>query len=223
MKRYILLFIFSTIFSCRNDKGVSEIHTPSLMDTMELKYAKGFEISKYKDYLILEVSMPWPAAKQSFKYVVINKENASKTTFMQDTYEDIIITPIEKIVVTSTTHLPALELLNVSQTLVGFPGTDYVSSDPIREKIDNGNIRELGKNESLNTEVLLELNPDVVVCFGIDGGNRCLETINKSGIPVIFTGDWVENSPLAKAEWIKFFGVLYNKEKEADLYNCRSN
>ena len=43
-----------------------------------------------------------------------------------------------------------------------------------------------------------------------------VETIKKSGIPVIYNGDWVESSALAKAEWIKFFGVLYNKEKEAD-------
>ena len=118
--------------------------------------------------------------------------------------------------VTSTTHIPALELLDVGRTLIGFPGTDFISSKTIRQQIHKGNIRELGKNESLNTEVLLELNPEVVIGFGIDGNNRSLETIKKSGIPVILNGDWVEGSPLAKAEWIKFFGALYNKEKEAD-------
>jgi iron complex transport system substrate-binding protein len=74
----------------------------------------------------------------------------------------------------------------------------------------------LGKNEGINIEVLLEVQPDVVVGFGIDGNNKSFETIKKSGIPVVFNGDWVEHSPLAKAEWIKFFGVLYNKRQEAD-------
>lgn len=77
-------------------------------------------------------------------------------------------------------------------------------------------VRQLGKNEGINTEVLLELQPDVVIGFGVDGTNRTFETIKKSGIPVIFNGDWVEASPLAKAEWIKFFGLVFNKEKEAD-------
>jgi len=54
------------------------------------------------------------------------------------------------------------------------------------------------------------------VAFGVDGTNTSMETIQKAGIPVIYNGDWVEKSPLAKAEWIKFFGALYNKEKEAD-------
>jgi iron complex transport system substrate-binding protein len=191
---------------------------------LTLKYANGFEISEFNNYKVVKIKKPWPKAEQTFKYVLTSKENAAKATFNKDTYNGIIITPIEKIVVTSTTHLPALELLDVQRTLVGFPGTDYISSKSIREHIGNGNIRELGKNENLNTEVLLELNPNVVVGFGIDGGNRSLETIKKSGIPVIFNGDWVENSPLAKAEWIKLFGVLYNKQKKADsIFNRIEN
>ena len=118
--------------------------------------------------------------------------------------------------VTSTTHIPSLELLGVENSLVGFPGTDYISSEKTRKRIETGDIRELGKNEGINTEVLLELNPDVVIGFGVDGVNKTFETIKKAGIPVIYNGDWVESSSLAKAEWIKFFGVLFNKEKEAD-------
>ena len=52
----------------------------------------------------------------------------------------------------------------------------------------------------------------------MDGSNAALNTIAKSGIPVIYNGDWVEQSPLGKAEWIKLFGALYGKEKEAKLF-----
>ena len=97
-----------------------------------------------------------------------------------------------------------------------FPGCDYISSERTRQRVDDEKIRELGKNEGINTEVLLEINPDLVVGYGVDGVNKTFETISKSGISVIYNGDWVESSALAKAEWIKFFGALYNKEKEAD-------
>ena len=216
MRKLVLFFALTIIFSCKEEKTVNT-KLPNLnTERIKLKHSKGFSITKHDHFTLIEVLKPWPKAEKSYKYVVITKENLARTSFMKDAYDGIIITPIENAVVTSTTHLPALELLGVQKTLVGFPGTDYISSKPIRQLIDKGNIRELGKNEGLNTEVILELNPNVIVGFGIDGGNRSLETIKKSGIPVIFNGDWVEHSPLAKAEWIKFFGVLYNKEKAAD-------
>ncbi|PWH83147.1 ABC transporter substrate-binding protein [Algibacter marinivivus] len=216
MKKLSFVLILFLLLACKKEKGINRKTPASTVKNIALKYAKGFTVTENDNYKVLEINKPWPKAEKKLKYVLIDKENASKTSFMKDAYDGIIITPIKKIVVTSTTHIPALELLNVEQTLLGFPGTDYISSEKVRQQIDNGNIRELGKNEGLNTEVLLELNPDVVVGFGIDGGNRSLETIKKSGIPVIFNGDWVENSPLAKAEWIKLFGILYNKEKETD-------
>ncbi len=194
------------------------------VNQLQIKYAKGFSVKNYKTHKVLEIKNPWPNADKSYKYLLIDKINASKTTFPKDEFDGIILNPIKKIVVTSTTHIPALELLNVETTLIGYPGTAYISSEKTRERIDNGLIRELGKNEGINTEILLELKPDLVIGFGIDGNNRSFETIKKSGIPVIYNGDWVENSPLAKAEWIKFFGVLYNKEKEADsIFNRIEN
>lgn len=216
MKKLSFVLILFLLLACKEDKGINGKLPASTVKKVALKHAKGFTITENDNYKVLEINNPWPKADKKLKYVLIDKENASKTSFMKDAYDGIIINPIKKIVVTSTTHIPALKLLGVEETLVGFPGTDYISSEKIRAQIDNGSTRELGKNEGLNTEVLLELNPDLVVGFGIDGGNRSLETIKKSGIPVIFNGDWVESSPLAKAEWIKFFGVLFNKEKEAD-------
>lgn len=216
MKYKLLLLIISiSLFNCKKEpakKGLKTIKSEHL----DIKYAKGFSVKEYETYKIIEIKKPWPKAEKIYKYVLISKENAAKTSFKQENYNGIIINPIQKIVVTSTTHIPALELLNEEETLVGFPGTDYISSKKTRKLIDNGNIRELGKNEGINTEVLLALQPDVIIGFGIDGNNRTFETIKKAKIPVIFNGDWVEGSPLAKAEWIKLFGVLFNKEKEAD-------
>ena len=227
MKHILFLLIICITLSCKEDKGIS-IKLPPLetedtnlspdaeMELQELKYAEGFITTTMGNYKLLTIKSPWPKSKKEFKYVLISAEESAKTTFLKDEYDGIIITPIKKIVTTSTTHIPALELLGVQQTLVGFPGTDYVSSEKTRIRIDNGAVRELGKNEGINTEVLLELQPNLVVAFGVDGTNKSMETIERAGTPVIYNGDWVEKSPLAKAEWIKFFGVLYNKEKEAN-------
>ncbi|MFK7782612.1 ABC transporter substrate-binding protein [Psychroserpens sp.] len=192
------------------------LDTESHSKELDINYAEGFKIVHYDTHKILSISKPWPKAENNYKYALIPKEVASKLILNKDEFDGTIMTPIQNIVVTSTTHIPALELLGVEQTLIGFPGTDYVSSKKTRIRIDNKNVRELGKNEGINTEVLLELRPDAIVAFGVDGTNKSMEVIKKAGIPVIYNGDWVEKSPLAKAEWIKFFGALYNKEEEAE-------
>lgn len=204
LKKILLFILLITVLSCKDENKIDITETIE-GEEMLLKYANGFSIIAFDGYKILEIKNPWPNAEKSFKYVLSSDKSKGEIT-----------NPIEKIVVTSTTHIPALELLGVEQTLVGFPGTDYVSSKKTRQRIENGLVRELGKNEGINTEILLELNPDVVIGFGIDGVNKTFETIQKANIPVIYNGDWVETSALAKAEWIKFFGALYNKEKEAD-------
>lgn len=215
MRVSIFLLFLITFLSCKNESK-SELPGTSKTETLELKYAEGFAVSDNGNFKILTINKPWPKAEKTYKYVIISKEQMSKTTFLKDEYDGFIIDSIEKIVVTSTTHIPALELLGIEKTLVGFPGSDYISSEKTRKRIDEGEVRELGKNEGINTEVLLELNPGVVIGFGVEGVNKTFETIKKAGIPVIYNGDWVESSALAKAEWIKFFGVLFNKEKEAD-------
>ena len=74
----------------------------------------------------------------------------------------------------------------------------------------------MGTNENINTEVVLELNPEVIMGFGINDTNKAYETLKRSGIPIIYNGDWTEQTPLGKAEWIKFFAPFFNKEVEAD-------
>ena len=109
-----------------------------------------------------------------------------------------------------------VELLNEEATVIGFPYSKYVSSEKTRQLIDSGNITEIGKENSLNTEILLDLEPEIVVGYSVSSADKSLTTIKKAGINVIYNGDWLEETPLGRAEWIKFFGVLFNKEKQAD-------
>ncbi len=218
MKISVYLIIVIAFVSCKNEPK-TELLTTVESKQLELKYAQGFSVKYHDGYKVLKILKPWPNSEKNYEYGIANKN--VDIDFKSGAFDATIDHIINKIVVTSTTHIPALELLGVEQTLVGFPGTDYISSKKTRKRIDEGSIRELGKNEGINTEVLLELNPDVVIGFGVDGINKTFEIVKKTGIPVIYNGDWVESSALAKAEWIKFFGVLFNKEKEADsIFNA---
>lgn len=214
---FVLLFL-----SCKSEQS-KPINETIIGKAVQLKYAKGFSITNFDSYKILEIKNPWPKAEKTYSYQLLESDTKLVDTF-GDTADATFNVPIKSIVVTSTTHIPALELLGVEQTLIGFPGAKYISSEKMRQRIDDGFVRELGKNEGINTEVLLELNPELVVAYGVSGTNKTLEIIKKANTPVIYNGDWVESSALAKAEWIKFFGVLFNKEKEADsIFNIIEN
>ncbi len=218
MKRFkFTIYCISVLvfLSCNNTPSKQTIDLLT-GKALHLKYATGFKATDYGDYVALEVLKPWPNAKKTYKYAIIRSKSNRNWAIEKSRFDGVIHTDINKIVVTSTTHIPALELLGVTNRLVGFPGTDYISSEHVRERIDKGFVKDIGKNETINTEVLLELNPQVVIGFGIEGANKTFETIKNAGIPVIYNGDWAESSALAKAEWLKFFGVLFNKEHIAD-------
>ena len=124
--------------------------------------------------------------------------------------------PINKTVVTSTTDIPMLEYLEIEDKLVGFPHLDYISSEKIRTLIDQGNIEELGNNGHLNTELTLALAPELIIGFSATGDTKTYQLLEKTGIPVVINGSWMEQHPLGRAEWIKFVAAFYHKEKEAD-------
>ena len=205
-----LLFLF--FISCKEQKDDKILTNHSKYST-SIKYAKGFDIAYRDGYKVITVKNIWPGSEKEFRYALIKKGHLLE---MPESFDEIITIPINEIVVTSTTHIPSLEMLEVDTTLVGFPSLDYISSQKTRKRINQGLIKELGKNEDLNTESLLDLNPDVIVGFAIDNHDKTLKTIKKTEIPLVYNGDWTESSPLAKAEWIKFFAAFYDKDTLAN-------
>ncbi|MCI2228073.1 ABC transporter substrate-binding protein [Polaribacter sp. MSW13] len=203
------LILVILVFSCK--KEILKVDTKTTSES-NIKYAKGFDIVNEKGVKKLIIKSTYQNSKDVFEYII--KEN--KTDSILDYKYNIIKVPIKKIVVTSTTHIPMVELLNKENTIVGFPYGKYVSSEKTRQLIDEGIIKEIGKESSLNTEILLNLQPDLVVGYSVSSADKSLTTIKKAGINVVYNGDWLEETPLGRAEWIKFFGILFDKEKQAD-------
>ena len=210
VKNTVFLFLILSLFvQCKKENQ----HEIKSRIKNEISYAKGLEIYKYKDFSVVKITKPWPGAKENFTYVLKEKNGIIPDSLKRFT---IIPIPLKSIVVTSTTHIPALEMLGIENTLVGFPNTDYISSEKTRKLIDAGKVREVGTNETLNTEVLIDMSPDLIVSFGLNNNNPTIDNLQKSGLKVIYNGDWTEQSPLGKAEWIKFFGALYGLDAKAN-------
>ncbi|MDI9256651.1 ABC transporter substrate-binding protein [Flavobacterium sedimenticola] len=207
-KLLLLSVIALFMVRCKNETHSSR----TTISENKVRYAKGFSIVNYDGYSLVTVQNPWPKATQTYTYILQEKKGRVPDSLQKHT---IIPIPVKSMVVTSTTHIPSLEMLDAEKTLVGFPHLDYISSEKVRARIEAGKVKELGMNQSLNTEVLLDLQPDVIIGYGIDNNNPTLDNLQKSGLKVMLNGDWNEETPLGKAEWIKFFGALLGKQKEA--------
>lgn len=181
------------IVACSGPK--KEESTVSTKETV--KYAKGFHFETDTDgkrYLV--VDEPWPNATEPIRYDLANAP--------------------KRLVCTSTSHLPFFEMLDEAESVIGFPNLSYISSEVFIERASKGLLTDLGPDGSMNMELLLGIDPDAVVAFDMGGESKTLAKIQEAGIPVYYNADFLEQSPLGRAEWIKFFGALLDKEKEAD-------
>lgn len=216
--RLLLLLPFLLLGCKETTKNTSVV---SQAPKNEIQYASGLAIYKYDGYSVVKVLNPWPKAEKPFTYI-LKQQNGVVPDSLND-YTTVTV-PLQKLVVTSTTIIPFLEMLDSETKLIGFPHTDYISSTKTRALIDRGNVRDVGQNESLNIELLFDMQPDAIVTFGVDNTNPMVDKLTSNGLHVLFQGDWMEQSPLGKAEWIKFYAALLGKEKEGDsIFNSIAN
>lgn len=205
---FILVIFFVVVhFSCSKKTG--EEHIPSV----DIKYAKGFSVKKEGDNTWVTVNYPYQGATSGYQYLLIPR--GSKVPEHTPDVQ-VIEVPVETIVCTSTTHIPHLDYLGVNDKLVGFPSTDYISSEATRKRIDAGLVKDLGIDKGMNLELLYTLNTSMVMGYAMSADLGQLKKIQEMGIPVILNGEYLELDPLGRAEWIKFTSLFFGKEKVAD-------
>ena len=214
------------IIACNNTSIPPEISTTSNNNCVQnynpntdylpakatIKYATGFSVEYQNNYKIVTVKNPWKDAKTSFKYVLVECGTPAPEGFKET---QVITIPINTVTSLSTTHLPHLAKLEVVDKLVGVSNHKTVNTSEVIEKIKAGKVAELGNN--VNVERLLELNPDLVTTYGTgnpqtDSHSKLLET----GLKVAINAEYMENTPLGRAEWLKFTSTFFNKEDIAE-------
>lgn len=182
-------------------------------EAQTIQYAKGFKVSKVGSSKLVEVTYPHKGATSGYKYLLVKK---GATVPKHDADVKVIMVPIDRIVCTSTTHIPLLDYLEISDKLVGFPTTDYISSEKTRKLVDAGKVEELGAEKGMNLEKLAVLKPEAVMSYTMTADLGQLKKVQELGISVLLNAEYLEEHPLGRAEWIKFMALFFNKEKEAD-------
>jgi len=210
--KYLLIFNLVLIFFGCDSKQSSEA---VLVEKVALSYAKGFTVSKGASFWRIEVSQPWTGSERTFRYLIV----AENGMIPVGKFDAIIQLPIAKVILTSTTQIPHLDLLGMSDKLVGFPQTDLISSKTSRILIDAGRVQDLGAGPSANTELIIDLDPDWIMISTLGDDLRYLDLLKTAEIPAVINGEYVEQHPLGRAEWVKFTGILLGEfEKASEVF-----
>jgi iron complex transport system substrate-binding protein len=213
LKKYLLRILISiqilSFFGCESEKKTEVL----LSEKVELSYAKGFFIARGAGFWEIEVTQPWTGSEETFRYLVL-EENQE---FPVGNFDAVIQLPITKVVLTSTTQIPHLDLLGMSEKLIGFPQPDLISSEITRVLIDAGKVQDLGAGPAANPELIVELAPDWIMISTLGEDLRYLDFFKTAEVPAIINGEYVEQHPLGRAEWIKFTGILLGKYEESKV------
>ena len=121
-----------------------------------------------------------------------------------------------RVVALSSAQIGYMLRLGLGDRIVGVGEGKYIADSALYARVQKGEVAEVGSGPTLSIEKLMALKPDLVMNFATGAGYDDYERIEALGLPLMLTSEWQEDHPLAKAEWIKLFGMLFNVEALAD-------
>ncbi|WP_245189525.1 ABC transporter substrate-binding protein [Lunatimonas salinarum] len=200
------------LFACDRKE---QQHATADWQPIPVQFAEGFSIRTSNGAVWIEIHEAFPNATRSYHYLVLPEQAIYTDSISPKGFDAVITLPSKQLAFTSTTHIPHLELLDCSELLAGFPNTHLISSQPQRQRIEQGLVKELGKGDLLNIESVLDLSPDWIMVSTLGKDMASLDILSNAGISVILNGDYIEKHPLGVAEWIKVTGALTGQLAEA--------
>ena len=210
-------------------------------DTLQMKYAELLTIVKHNDGAYTEaiIENPWKKGTTLHKYILVPKGNEGdetvarlkddireNATLQMSSHCDIVRTPLEINVVFTAPHCQLMYELGCKNAITGVCDKDYINIPNIKErvKLSDGKastsdtdkvIIDCGSSMQPDMERIIALKPEglLISPFENSGGYGKLDKLH---IPIIETADYMETSPLGRAEWMKFYGLLFKSEERSD-------
>jgi iron complex transport system substrate-binding protein len=177
---------------------------------VSIRHAKGFSVEYLPGYKRVRIFNSASADKDTATYVLIPRGAAKPTNLPAG---QVIEMPIRSLVTLSSMHIGLLSFLNAEDVLVGVDNAAYISSPQVTKRVAEGKIKEVGGDQTLNEEALIAMHPDLLMVSGSPTAQlKRYQTLTRAGVPVLINSEWLETTPLGRAEWVKLVAVLLDKE-----------
>lgn len=211
--RFILFFSIVLLLACSGNRsdGLSETG-----DTLCFRYARNLTIVTYPDRAEVMMRNPWDTTTLLAQYTLIkNNKLGNKKSSRPAQNSQLVTIPLRNAAVFSSVHCAMLHELDADDAVGGICDFEFFNLPEYKEGVAEGRIANLGNSMQPSLEQIIDLGPDALLPspFENSGG---LGRVERLGIPIIWCADYMENTPLGRAEWIRFYGRLFGRAEEAD-------
>ncbi len=215
---FIVLLLLSSCHSMRQEKQDLDQHTCQYASLLNL-----YETDE--DYMLVQIFNPWQPAEVEVQYLLVPADDArwneDKANKAKEKYGNLTLlrTPLQRITLTTSCHAYLLDELRALDHVSVMCDTGYVMSPSVHRWMHDGLAFDGGSSMAPNAEVLLAAQTDAVWISPYE--NASYGTLSHLPLTMIYCADYMETSPLARAEWMRFYGRLVDKGHEADsLFQC---
>lgn len=196
MKRHIIFCIAAlALASCAGNgsrpfEDYSDIYTP--------EYATGFRIlgAKGSRSTVIVTGTPWQGSAEEETMLFISRDGEKAPEGFTG---EVVNGDAERIVCMSSTYVAMLDFLGELRRVCAVSGKQFISNEAVRN--DPG-MPDVGYDSGTDYETLLASGPDIVLLYGVNGKSQAEAKLRELGIPFAYIGEYLEESPLGKAEWL---------------------
>ena len=181
-------------------------------DTIPLRYAENLTLVTYPGYTLATLRNPWDTLKTLHSYILVPAAEPLPAHLPQGT---VVRTPLSKVVIYSSVHCGLVNNLGAFSSIGGICDLKYIKLPAVREGVERGTIADCGDGMNPDMEKIIDLHPDAILLspFENSGGYGRVEKLD---IPIIECADYMETSALGRAEWMRFYGLLFGVAPQAD-------
>ena len=228
-----------TLTACQDGKTAAGMEEGG--DTLQMKYAQLLTIVSHDEqgYTEVKVHNPWKEGTELHRYILVPKGKEGDATMAKlagqahgegkaaatlGVKTDTVRTPLESNLVFTAPHCQLLTELGCQNAITGVCDKDYINIPDIKSRAQADAkvahpIMDCGSSMQPDIERIIALHPEALLIspFENSGGYGKLDKLR---IPVIETADYMETSPLGRAEWIKLYGLLLGSSKADSLFSA---
>ncbi len=226
----LLLVVSAALqFGCTNQTGEGEAQTILAGETeewqeLEINHAQNFTVAYHDDYKVVQLHYRSDLKEIDFTQKIVLVPKGKQAPALEGDLAGAwkIDIPVKSVAANEDGEITRLRHLGLIDRIVGMGGGGIYDQE-LRQRWENKQIASIGYSFHAipQPELLMSANAELLVLHTYDHSRlEGMQKLRELGINAIPQFSWAEQSFLAKAEWIKFTSLFYNKEREAmDLFN----
>lgn len=213
---FLLLSLLSlallSVVSCRGRGGEGDSRASDGTE-ITMHHAVNLSMRDCGSHILVDMRNPWDTLRVMRRYALVPRGSEVPAGLPEGT--TILRTPLERAIVYGAVHIGLLDELGRADVVKGVCDPTYIYTEAVRRGIGDGSVVDCGSNFDPDLEKIVSASPEAILLSPYEGA-RDFSRLERLGVSVVECADYMEPTPLGRAEWIRFYGLLAGEPAKAD-------